>query len=147
MTAAARALSLASKPAAETRVQDGVTFMGGLLKTGGHGRTDNLPINVPSGAYVLPADIVSGLGQGNTLAGAKALDAIFHETGVKTNAWRGPLLPIVAAGGEYVIHPLIVAHLGDGVLKRGHNLLDRFVKDVRMKTHKTLGSLPGPAKK
>jgi hypothetical protein len=127
-------------------VQDGVPFMGGLLKTPGHGRTDNLPINVPSGAYVLPADVVSGLGQGNTLAGAKQLDAIFGELKLPLHSWRGPLVPIVAAGGEYVVHPLIVSHLGDGVLKRGHNLLDRYVKDVRMKTHKTLGKLPGPAK-
>src|SRR5216684_2772163 len=33
------------------------------------GRTDHLPLTVPNKAYVLPADIVSGMGQGNTLAG------------------------------------------------------------------------------
>jgi hypothetical protein len=35
------------------------------------GRTDHLPMHVPHGAYVLPADIVSGMGEGNTLAGFK----------------------------------------------------------------------------
>ena len=44
------------------------------------GRTDHLPMHVPHGAYVLPADIVSGMGQGNTVAGfkiAKQLPSIF----------------------------------------------------------------------
>ncbi len=38
------------------------------------GRTDRLPIHVYSGAYVLPADIVSGLGEGNTLAGNRVIE-------------------------------------------------------------------------
>jgi hypothetical protein len=44
------------------------------------GRTDHLPIHVPNKAYVLPADIVSGMGQGNTMAGfkiAKRLPRLF----------------------------------------------------------------------
>jgi hypothetical protein len=43
------------------------------------GRTDTLPISVPAGSYVLPADIVSGLpgAEGNTLAGHTMLDKLF----------------------------------------------------------------------
>lgn len=41
------------------------------------GRTDHKPIKVPDGAYVLPADVVSGLGEGNTFAGMKSLDNMF----------------------------------------------------------------------
>ena len=41
------------------------------------GRTDHIPMNVLEGSYVLPADIVSGLGEGNTLAGSKILDSMF----------------------------------------------------------------------
>lgn len=41
------------------------------------GRTDHLPIKVPSGSYVLPADVVSGLGQGNTTSGMKVLGSMF----------------------------------------------------------------------
>jgi len=41
------------------------------------GRTDHLPINVPSGAYVIPADIVSALGEGNTVAGFRVLNDMF----------------------------------------------------------------------
>lgn len=35
------------------------------------GRTDHLPMHVPHKAYVLPADIVSAMGEGNTLSGFK----------------------------------------------------------------------------
>ena len=41
------------------------------------GRTDHIPMNVLEGYYVLPADIVSGLGEGNTLAGTKLIDNMF----------------------------------------------------------------------
>lgn len=42
------------------------------------GRTDTLPHVVAADSYVLPADVVSGLGEGDTFSGAKLLDAIFH---------------------------------------------------------------------
>jgi hypothetical protein len=41
------------------------------------GRTDKLPMNVKSGSYVIPADIVSGLGEGNSSAGHKILHQMF----------------------------------------------------------------------
>lgn len=49
----------------------------GLLSGSSPGRADKLPINVPSGAYVIPADVVSGFGQGNTQSGALALGKMF----------------------------------------------------------------------
>ena len=41
------------------------------------GRTDHLNMHVPSGAYVLPADIISGMGEGNTIAGFKHAKRMF----------------------------------------------------------------------
>lgn len=41
------------------------------------GRTDHIPLNVASGSYVVPADIVSGLGQGNSAAGHQVLGRMF----------------------------------------------------------------------
>lgn len=41
------------------------------------GRTDNHPMNVAAGSYVLPADHVSSLGQGNTQAGMAILGKMF----------------------------------------------------------------------
>ncbi len=40
------------------------------------GRTDMHNINVPAGSYIMPADVVSGLGEGNTMAGAKVVDEV-----------------------------------------------------------------------
>lgn len=50
----------------------------GLLHTAGPGRTDNLKIQPHADSYVLPADVISGIGEGNTLAGAKQMDMALH---------------------------------------------------------------------
>jgi hypothetical protein len=49
----------------------------GALLTSSPGRMDMHRTNVASGSYVIPADVVSGRGQGNTLAGAKVLHTLF----------------------------------------------------------------------
>lgn len=49
----------------------------GLINSHIPGRTDKIPMNVKGGSYILPADIVSGIGQGNTMAGAQALNQFF----------------------------------------------------------------------
>ena len=49
----------------------------GAIHSGVAGRTDHLPMHVPSGAYVIPADIISGMGEGNTVAGFKVAKSIF----------------------------------------------------------------------
>jgi hypothetical protein len=51
---------------------------GGFLHTAGPGRSDNLNIHPHADSYVLPADVVSGMGEGNSLAGAKALETTFN---------------------------------------------------------------------
>jgi hypothetical protein len=53
--------------------------VGPLIDTG-PGRTDTLPISVPPGSYVMPADAVSGLpgAQGNSLAGHVALNKLLN---------------------------------------------------------------------
>lgn len=50
----------------------------GLLHSPVAGRTDNLNVKVPNGSYIVPADIVSSMGEGNTLAGGKILERTFH---------------------------------------------------------------------
>jgi hypothetical protein len=46
------------------------------------GRTDHIPMHVPNGSYVLPADHVSGLGQGNTSAGHERIKHAFGPSGM-----------------------------------------------------------------
>ena len=111
------------------------------------GRTDHLPMNVPSGSYVIPADIISAMGEGNTMAGFRVAKEIFgdtHDGAVGGNSFSS--VPIVAAGGEYVVHPDDVCNLGGGDLDEGHKILDSFVKKMRAKTVQTLQNLPGPKK-
>ena len=105
------------------------------------GRTDHLPINVPSGAYVIPADIISAMGEGNTMAGFRISNEVF---GLQQNSPDHQPVEIVAAGGEYVITPENVERIGGGDMDSGHRNLDDFVKDYRSKTIKTLQKLPGP---
>jgi carbon monoxide dehydrogenase subunit G len=130
------------------------------------GRTDHLPMHVPSGAYVIPADIISAMGEGNTIAGFKHMRRMFGGTPYKDTgpyeqgntpygeplphsaggeaAGNEPKVPIVAAGGEYVLSPEQVAEAGGGDVDVGHRVLDEFVKRMRAKTIKTLSRLPGP---
>jgi hypothetical protein len=45
------------------------------------GRTDHLPMHVASGSYVIPADIISAMGEGNSMAGFKVAQSIFSVKG------------------------------------------------------------------
>lgn len=79
----------------------GIDFHGGLIDAAGHGRTDNIPLNVPSGSFVLPADIVSALGQGNTTAGAKAIQEIVQDAPYHADAgaYGSKEMPITRGSG------------------------------------------------
>ncbi len=131
------------------------------------GRTDHLPMHVPNGSYVLPSDVVSAHGEGNTMAAFKVLRRMFGGmpyggSGLPYGASGGPYgeplphakggeahddngaVPIVAAGGEVVLSPEQVRFAGDGDLDLGHRVLDEYVKRVRGELVKTLKNLPGP---
>lgn len=121
------------------------------------GRTDQHAIDVPEGAYVIPADVVSGLGEGNTLAGMKILENLFPKPmragKIKRHAEippprmnRGGPVPIAAAGGEYIIDPETVAEIGGGDLEQGHRTLDEFVMRARQNIIQQMASLPPPQK-
>jgi hypothetical protein len=128
------------------------------------GRTDHLPMKVKAGSYVIPADIISAMGEGNSMAGFKVAKDIFEQSspygargapygakglpyGVSTpHRASGGAVPIVAAGGEFVIPPDDVTKIGKGDLSDGHKILDHFVKMMRQKTIDVLSKLPGPKK-
>jgi hypothetical protein len=75
------------------RVEARNTVPHGMIGGQGLGRDDQLPISVPSGSYVLPADLVSGIGQGSSQAGAAILDRMFG---------TGPLgMPAMHAHGKF----------------------------------------------
>ena len=51
----------------------------GMIHSPIPGRTDKIPMGVKGGSYIMPADVVSGLGQGNSTAGAVALNKLFKQ--------------------------------------------------------------------
>ena len=120
------------------------------------GRTDRIPVHVLAGSYVLPADLVSGLGEGNTLAGNAIIDKMFSGTegpyGAPVKRADGGAtpdrhaVPVIVAGGEYVLSPDQVERIGGGDLETGHKVLDQFVLAHRKSHIDTLKNLPPPAK-
>ena len=114
--------------------QDSAPPQFGLIASTVPGRTDRHNMDLPSGSYVIPADVVAGLGEGNSLAGSAVLDRMFHSTpyGVSVPAGahgahlprppapmpggdglahggRAGMVPVVVAGGEYVMPPETIA--------------------------------------
>jgi hypothetical protein len=99
-----------------------------LISSSVPGRTDRIPMKAAPGSFVLPADVVSGLGQGNTQAGAKmwgqAIAAKIGPMGIENTmrmrAARAPTASLrmgrssargFAAGGEIddELVPIVVA--------------------------------------
>jgi hypothetical protein len=126
-------------------------------------------MHVPSGSYVIPADVVSAHGEGNTTAGFRVMRRTFG--GMPYGQGAGPYgkgggpydeplsrggraqdggsdkgVPIVAAGGEYVLSPAQVRAVGHGDAELGTKIMDEFVVRSRKQHIKTLQRLPGPAK-
>jgi hypothetical protein len=150
-------------------------FHEGFLHSPVPGRTDKLPISVSGGAYVLPADHVAALGQGNSLAGANIVNKMFKMGPYGTSQMpmhaarpqiphlgnltpkppklsarggaehAGKPTPIIAAGGEIVIPPEKIIQKF-GDLKHGHKALDQWVLDTRDEHIKTLKKLKPPKK-
>lgn len=131
----------------------------GMIHSPVAGRTDRLPMSVRSNSYVIPADVVSAVGQGNSMAGASALNRLFKmgpygsaAAGVpgaqRPHFADGGDVPtdIVAAGGEFVVPPEKVTEIGNGDVDHGHSVLDAMVKHIRNQNIKTLRTLPGPKK-
>jgi hypothetical protein len=140
----------------------------GLINSSVPGRTDKIKMGVRAGSYILPADIPSALGQGNTMAGGEILKKMFNsgpyglptmkghgrpripkkgfQEGGEVEEGSDEHIPIIAAGGEYEIPPEVVRDIGHGSLKAGHDVLDKFVLKVRKHHIETLKKLPGPKK-
>jgi hypothetical protein len=167
----------ASKPSASQTMKNEVRAMHkGPVLSAVPGRTDHHPTHVPSGSYVLTADHLSSLGQGNTLAGMKQVNHMFragphgvaapkivhgsgppkpprlpHAKGGAAHHSVGHPTPVAIAGGEDVLTPdEILGWLErNGFprdLKLGHAALDAWQTAVRKETVRKLKKLPGPAK-
>lgn len=121
----------------------------GFLASDGAGRTDNLAITVPHGAHVIPADVISVLGQGNSASGAKHLREALDHLGAREHHAKGGKTgnthtPILAAGGEFIVSPAEVNAIGKGDQKKGHDALDAMIVSTRKAGAKRMLKLKGP---
>lgn len=142
----------------------------GLIQGPSFGRQDNVPMNLAPHSHVIPADVVSGWGQGNTSAGAVALQHALSTGPYGTALPRVPTrppraliapvqhLPKLASGGssdgirtllshgEVIVPPEDVHRIGGGDFKKGHDWLDRMIVDSRKQIIARTRKLPGPVK-
>jgi hypothetical protein len=112
----------------------------GLIQSTIPGRTDRHNTDLSAGSYVLPADVVSGVGEGNSTAGAAIIDRALHSNpygikgfqnnssarntiphaptpaaplasgGSSPHKFKHEPTPVVVAGGEFVIPPHTIAY-------------------------------------
>lgn len=146
-----QSIAIAMETARRTkRKKGGRVHVGPIIGTTG-GRADKRPMEVPDGAYVLTADHVSGIGEGNTHAGMDRLNRMFphsakahQEEPKEIKRASGGKVPIYAADGEYVIDPKdLVDRFGD--VAEGHRQMDNWQMHERQHLIHTLTNLDPPA--
>lgn len=132
------------------------------------GRADAVDTTAPAGSHVIPADVVAGIGEGNSLAGAARMQRVLETGphGIPLSGGRrgsGPPrppspmreakgggvpenTPVKLSHGEVVATPEQVLRWGRGDREAGHKALDAWIVNERKKQIKVLQKLPGPVK-
>lgn len=120
----------------------------GAMRGSTGGRSDKLPVKAPKGAFVVPADVVSALGEGNSAAGLDILSNKFSTSvaGPKTQGMADGGVPIVVSDGEFIVSPADVKSVGGGNMDYGHEILNAFCTKTRADNIRHLNSLPEPKK-
>lgn len=132
--------------------EDGMGFKrGGIVGFVDHaspGRADKVRTKVEHGSYVLPADVVSGMGEGNSLAGKKQIADMVAKVPKSKRAQGGlagrKMVDVDLSGGEIVLPPHVVEHIGHGDYEHGANTLDERVLAIRKQNIEEQARLPGP---
>lgn len=110
----------------------------GAIRGASGGRADDVRASLAEGSYVVPADVVAALGDGNSDAGHDALQRL--APGSRAPRRGGGRVPALVSHGEHVLPPETVARAG------GYEALDGLVKTTRARYARRLESLPGPAR-
>lgn len=121
---------------------------GGPIGGQGGGQEDNIPMDADVGGFVIPADVVGHLGDGNSVEGARKLDESFGRIGYAKGGSVGKgqsKTPINISAGEYYIPADGVAQVGGGDPKAGKRKLTGLISKVR-KHKKASSDLPPKAK-
>ena len=144
----------------------------GFLAGGTPGRADAIRTSAEPDSYVIPADVVSGVGQGNSGAGRSVLEKAFNSgpygvaavgpygvdlkrfgrstsipspPRVQAQAAGGSVVPVALSDGEFVVPPHEVARRGGGDVGKGKRWFDRWVMQQRRANIGKLKKLPRPA--
>jgi len=133
-----QALAIALKKAGvkPKRANGGHVKHVGALSGATPGRADALSVTVPDGAYIIPADVVSALGDGNTASGFEHLARMFPEQ----RASGGATVPCKLSDGEFMVFPKDVTKNG------GPDAFDKWVMGVRKSDIQRRSNLPEPVK-
>ena len=140
-------------PNEQINIEDQVS----IFKEAADGGVMEIDEEMESGSFVLPADVVSNVGDGSSTSGHRRLTNLFGMS-KEEYAMGGGILkgPIKGPGGglddliqtgidgvrvarlstdEFVVPKDVVRRLGDGSQKVGAEKLYDFMKDVRLKKH------------
>jgi hypothetical protein len=148
----AQAVAAALETARRAKRKKGGRVHAGPIVGDTGGRSDKRPMHVPDGSYILTADHVSGIGEGNTMNGMKRLNKMFpHSARHQEEHYKEPIkrasggkVPIYAADGEYSIHPQdLIDRFGS--LEEGHKQMDNWQTYERQHLIHTLSNLEPPA--
>jgi len=112
----------------------------------GGGQDDDIPTVAEEGGFYIPADVMSGLGDGNSKMGALKFNHFLSQRPTSPTYSKGgkAKIPAMVSAGEYYIPPHDVDKLGKGSNKKGTSKLEKLLKTVR--SHKSTKSHPPKAK-
>lgn len=126
----------------------------GLIKGPGKGQADVIHTSAPEGSYIIPADVVSMLGDGSSKAGAESLRDYLDDRvesmhpdvkGMFKNGKRSNI-PVALSRDEFYIEPHEVLAIGKGHHSEGVKMLDSFRSNVRKHKIANGHDLPPKAK-
>jgi hypothetical protein len=92
---------------------------GDFVYGGSGGQEDNVRTDLPDNSYIMPADVVSHVGDGNSLSGAERIKALI-------------------SNGEFFLSPKAVEQIGKGDHNKGVKMLDNLSTNIRK--HKNVKS-------
>lgn len=112
------------------------------------GQQDNVHVDLPHGSFVLDANTVSALGDGNSVAGRKKIREMLNQlnAGICEITHDTRLVPAAISSGEFTIYPHHVSAFGGGDLEAGHKKLKSFVKKLRKDKKMNVMDIPPEAK-
>lgn len=108
------------------------------------GRADKLHTSVADGSHIIPADVVSAMGDGNSVAGAAHLSRMFPHSSMMHGLKDGGHVKVQLSDGEFSVHPHDVAHVGGGSIEEGHRKLNDWTLHVRHEDIERRKRLPPP---